>query len=220
MSILNGCGLMLFSSRHKEQIHEDLIRIFYANLQIIDDCILSTMKGTHMKMNLTTFSRIISVPCDRFEYDSSSDAAILKHFGVDTSNEQARDEHVFRKIGEHTFRDEQKQLQHEDDDDRVSGNDSYVHPPITTQATPTSEYGEQLIQLKDYVQQNVVTELGQISNQQQQLRWCLDQNYDHLQYQGRQLDYICRHLGIHVPPPTNIPNCSHDDNLSAPESSQ
>ncbi|MED6210681.1 hypothetical protein PIB30_066442 [Stylosanthes scabra] len=146
--------------------------------------------------------------------------AILKHFGVDTSNEQAHDEHVFWKIGTHTFRDEQKQMQHEDDDDRVSGDNSYMHPPITIQATPTSEYGGQLIQLKDYVQENVVPEIGQIANQQQQLRWCLDQSYAHLQYQGRQLDYICRHLGIHVPPPTDIPNYSHDDSPSTPEPSQ
>ncbi|MED6127192.1 hypothetical protein PIB30_085773 [Stylosanthes scabra] len=68
--------------------------------------------------------------------------AILKHFGVDTSNEQARDEHVFWKIGEHTFRDEQKQMRHEGDDDRVSGDDSDMHPPITIQATPTSYDGE------------------------------------------------------------------------------
>ncbi|MED6201369.1 hypothetical protein PIB30_094278, partial [Stylosanthes scabra] len=75
MSILNGCGLMSFSCRHEEHIHEDLIRVFYVNLHITDNCILSTVKETHMKMNLTTFSRIISVPCDRFEYDGSSDAA-------------------------------------------------------------------------------------------------------------------------------------------------
>ncbi|MED6128067.1 hypothetical protein PIB30_094108 [Stylosanthes scabra] len=196
------------SSTGTEQIHEDLIRVFYANLHIADDCILSIVKGTHMKMDLRTFSRIISVPCDGFEYDGSSDTAwpaewipftddaafklighckptrakgggwrikgispemryllyfvthvlaprtsnhakflgqdirlmflllskqkvnwaffvsrhmhrccegtrglpyafavqaILKHFGVDTSNEQARDEHVFWKIGEHTL---------------------------------------------------------------------------------------------------------------------